>query len=89
MPTYQPYSPDQAELLPAHVKDVLGCDHLCFVVHEKVEACGLVVLSDGEIPAETLVWTVGTSPNPLLRNLPVERDAPANQAGALATFGKL
>jgi NADH dehydrogenase len=35
---------------------------------------GLVVLSDGEIPAETLVWTAGTSPNPLLRNLPVERD---------------
>ena len=39
MPTYQRYSPDQAELLPAHVKDVLGADHLCFVVHEVVEAC--------------------------------------------------
>jgi NADH dehydrogenase len=35
---------------------------------------GLVVFSDGEIPAETLVWTAGTSPNPLLHNLPVERD---------------
>src|SRR5580658_20617 len=35
---------------------------------------GLVVLSDGEIPAETLVWTAGTSPNPLLHNLPLERD---------------
>lgn len=41
MPTYQSYSPDQAELLPAHVKDVLGADHLCFVVHEVVEACDL------------------------------------------------
>lgn len=41
MPTYQLYSPDQAELLPAHVKDVLGADHLCFVVHEVVEACDL------------------------------------------------
>jgi len=41
MPTYQPYSPDQAELLPAHVRDVLGSDHLCFVVHEVVEACDL------------------------------------------------
>lgn len=41
MPTYQPYSPEQAELLPAHVKDVLGADHLCFVVHEVVEACDL------------------------------------------------
>ena len=41
MPTYQPYSPEQAELLPAHVKDVLDADHLCFVVHEVVEACDL------------------------------------------------
>jgi NADH dehydrogenase len=35
---------------------------------------GVVALSDGEIPAETLVWTAGTAPNPLLRALPVERD---------------
>jgi transposase len=41
MPTYQPYSPEQAELLPAHVKDVLGADRLCFVVHEVVEAYDL------------------------------------------------
>jgi transposase len=41
MPTYQPYCPDQAELLPAHVKDVLGRDHLCFLVHEVVESCDL------------------------------------------------
>jgi transposase len=41
MPNYQPYSPDQAELLPAHVKDVLGADHLCFLVHELVESLDL------------------------------------------------
>ena len=41
MPSYQRYSPDQAELLPAHGKEVLGGDHLCFVVHEVVEACDL------------------------------------------------
>jgi NADH dehydrogenase len=35
---------------------------------------GVVSLSDGEIPAETLVWTAGTAPNPLLRTLSVERD---------------
>jgi NADH:ubiquinone reductase (H+-translocating) len=35
---------------------------------------GVVVLSDGEVQAETLVWTAGTAPNPLLRRLPVERD---------------
>jgi len=48
MPTYQPYSPDQAELLPAHVKDVLGADHLCFVVHEVVEACDLSKFESAE-----------------------------------------
>jgi NADH:ubiquinone reductase (H+-translocating) len=30
---------------------------------------GLVTLSDGQIPAETLVWTAGTAPNPLIRTL--------------------
>jgi NADH dehydrogenase len=36
---------------------------------------GMVVLSDGEISAATLVWTAGTAPNPLLKSLPVERDS--------------
>ena len=35
---------------------------------------GAVVLSDGEIPAETLVWTAGTAPNPLTKSLPLEKD---------------
>jgi NADH dehydrogenase len=35
---------------------------------------GVVVLNDGELTAETLIWTAGTAPNPLLRALPVERD---------------
>ena len=35
---------------------------------------GVVVLSDGEIPAQTLVWTAGVAPNPLLATLPYERD---------------
>jgi transposase len=38
MPTFQPYHPEQAELLPAHVRDVLGADHLCFLLHEVVES---------------------------------------------------
>ena len=33
-----------------------------------------VVLSDGEILAETLVWTAGTAPNPLTKTLPLEKD---------------
>ncbi len=36
---------------------------------------GVVVLdSDEEVRTETLVWTAGTTPNPLLRDLPVEHD---------------
>jgi NADH:ubiquinone reductase (H+-translocating) len=34
----------------------------------------MVVVSDGEIRAHTLVWTAGTAPNPLLKSLPVEKD---------------
>jgi NADH:quinone reductase (non-electrogenic) len=34
----------------------------------------MVVLSDGEIQAHTLVWTAGTAPNPLLKSLAVEKD---------------
>lgn len=41
MPTFQPYQPEQAELLPRHVRDVLGEDHLCFLVHEVVEGLDL------------------------------------------------
>ena len=35
---------------------------------------GVIVLSDAEVPAETLVWTAGTAPNPLNKSLPVEKD---------------
>jgi NADH dehydrogenase len=35
---------------------------------------GVVVLSDGEISAATLIWTAGTAPNPLLKSLPVDKD---------------
>jgi NADH:ubiquinone reductase (H+-translocating) len=35
---------------------------------------GFVVLSDDEIHTNTLVWTAGTAPNPLLKSLPVEKD---------------
>src|SRR5271166_1583984 len=35
---------------------------------------GMVVLSDGQVNAETLVWTAGTAPNPLTKSLPLEKD---------------
>ena len=35
---------------------------------------GKVILSDGSISADTLIWTAGTIPNPLLKKLPIETD---------------
>ncbi len=35
---------------------------------------GVVVLGDEEIASQTLVWTAGTAPNPLLKDLPIAKD---------------
>lgn len=35
---------------------------------------GVVVLNNGEIATETLVWTAGTTPNPVLASLPLAKD---------------
>jgi len=37
MPSYKPYRPEQAGLLPVHVQDVLPENHRCFLVHAVVE----------------------------------------------------
>jgi transposase len=41
MSRYLSYCPDQAELLPPSVRDVLGANHLCFFVHGVVERLDL------------------------------------------------
>jgi NADH dehydrogenase len=46
---------------------------------------GVVVLSDGEIPSETLVWTAGTAPNPFVKSLPVEK----SKRGAVIVEGTM
>lgn len=43
MPQFLPYSPNQGLLLPPHVRDVLGADHICFFIHEVVERMDLSV----------------------------------------------
>lgn len=37
MPNYFPYQPEQAELLPRHVRDELPKGHLCFRIHQMIE----------------------------------------------------
>jgi NADH dehydrogenase len=46
---------------------------------------GVVLLSEGEIHTETLVWTAGTVPSPLLKSLPLEKD----KRGAAVVDGTL
>ena len=41
MPNYFAYSPEQAELLPRHVRDELPSGHLCFLIHELIEGLDL------------------------------------------------
>jgi len=41
MPNYFAYSPEQAELLPRHVRDELRQGHLCFLIPELVESLDL------------------------------------------------
>jgi len=41
MPHYFPYEPEQAELLPRHVRDELPAGHLCFRIHQLIEGLNL------------------------------------------------
>ena len=41
MPNYFAYSPEQAKLLPRHVRDELPPGHLCFLIHELIEGLDL------------------------------------------------
>ncbi len=41
MPNYSAYSPEQAELLPRHVRDELPAGHLCFLIYEVIETLKL------------------------------------------------
>lgn len=46
---------------------------------------GKVILSDGELAAETLVWTAGVAPSPVVKSL----DLPKNKRGALTVDATL
>ena len=44
---FMSYDPNQAWSLPPSVKDVLGEGHLCFFVHQAVEALDLRAFEEG------------------------------------------
>jgi NADH:ubiquinone reductase (H+-translocating) len=68
--------PELSESLGRYAQEKMAARGVIFRLNSRLKDFqpGVVALSDGEIPAETLVWTAGTAPNPLLRTLPVERD---------------
>ncbi len=69
--------PELSESLAAHALNRMKERGVTFKLGTRVADArqGVVVLdSDEEIRTETLVWTAGTTPNPLLKDLAVEHD---------------
>jgi NADH:ubiquinone reductase (H+-translocating) len=73
--------PELSESLARYAQEKMQLRGVTFRLNTRIEDArpGVVRLSDGEIHAETLVWTAGTTPSPLLKSLPLEKD----QRGAL------
>src|SRR6516225_3006175 len=68
--------PELSESLAKYAQEKMEARRVKFRLNTRLKDArpGMVVLSDGEIPAETMVWTAGTAPNPLLNTMPCERD---------------
>ncbi|MDQ3639689.1 MAG: FAD-dependent oxidoreductase, partial [Actinomycetota bacterium] len=65
--------PELSEALAAYALERMDARGVTFKLNTRVADArrGVVVLDSGEeIRAETLVWTAGTTPNPLLKDLP-------------------
>jgi NADH dehydrogenase len=69
--------PELSEALAAYALERLRARGVTFKLNARLADArpGTVVLTPAaEIRAHTLVWTAGTTPNPLLKTLPVEHD---------------
>lgn len=68
--------PELSESLGRYAQEKMAARGVIFRLNARLTDFqpGVVKLNDGQITAETLVWTAGTAPNPVLRTLPVERD---------------
>jgi NADH dehydrogenase len=79
--------PELSETLAAYALETMKQRGVIFRLGARLVDAepGLVTLSDGQIAAETLVWTAGTAPNPLIRTL----DLPINARGAITVDSTL
>src|SRR5215470_6030261 len=68
--------PELSESLARYAQAKMEARGVTFRLNARLSGAqpGVVVLSDGEIRAQTLVWTAGTAPNPLVKALPFEKD---------------
>jgi NADH dehydrogenase len=68
--------PELSESLARYAQEKMEARGVKFRLNARLSDAqpGIVVVSDGEIRAQTLVWTAGTGPNPLLKSQPFERD---------------
>jgi NADH dehydrogenase len=69
--------PELSEKLAAYALERMRERGVVFKLNSRLADAGpgaVILKPDGEIPAQTLVWTAGTTPNPLLKRLPIERD---------------
>lgn len=68
--------PELSESLARYAQEKMEIRGVSFRLNSKLMDArpGVVVLNNGEIPSHTLVWTAGTSPNPLVRALQLEKD---------------
>lgn len=68
--------PELSESLARYAQERMEARGVMFRLNTRLTDAGpgVVTLSDGEIQAETLVWTAGTAPNPLVQSLPLEKD---------------
>jgi NADH:ubiquinone reductase (H+-translocating) len=68
--------PELSESLARYAQERMEARGVVFRLNTRLADAGpgTVTLSDGEILAQTLVWTAGTAPNPLMQSLSLEKD---------------
>ncbi len=79
--------PELSESLARYAQEKMQLRGVRFRLNTRIvdASRGLVLLSEGQIHTETLVWTAGTAPSPLLKSLRLEKD----KRGALLVDGAL
>lgn len=68
--------PELTESLAMYALKCLEERGVCFRLNARVKgaAPGAIDVSDGTIHSDTLIWTAGTAPNPLLNSMKLEKD---------------